>query len=180
MTTSVGDRWTGRWKMHQDPDEILRGVKDLEFTLRRISTDESRPEYAFDHTFDEESGLELDPFKDTTFIAYGRNHLPAPKTKLKSWRKTQEDKYQKKISQAFGSASANTLHLRGEKIFNDEAEALVLVLLPDSIDFFDNGTRIVDLIYLTCKTHLGIRTKRLRTVRRARVFQDGTAHGNPR
>lgn len=144
--------------MHQDPDEILRGVKDLEFTLRRISTDESRPEYAFDHTFDEESGLELDPFKDTTFIAYGRNHLPAPKTKLKSWRKTQEDKYQKKISQAFGSASANTLHLRGEKIFNDEA----------------------DLIYLTCKTHLGIRTKRLRTVRRARVFQDGTAHGNPR
>ena len=180
MAVVLGNRWEARWQMHEDQAGILKGVKDLAFTLRRISPDGSRPEYAFDHVFDEDSGLEDDPFKDTKFISYG-NILPSPPArKLKSWKKSQETNYQNLISRTFGNASSNTQHLRGEKIFDGAAESLILVLLPQAVDFFDNGTRIVDLIYMTCRTRLEIKTKPLRGKRRAHIRQDGTAHGNPR
>ena len=180
MTGLSDDRWEGPWEMHDDPNEILRGVLDLRFTLRRISPEGSRPEYEFDHKFDPESGLESDPFADTTFVQYGNIFPSAPLKKLKPWKKSEEKKYQKLITQTFGGASTNIQHLRGQKIFEGDAESLILVLLPQAIDFFDNGTRIVDLVYMTCRTRLDVKTKPLRGFRRPRARQDGTAHGNPR
>ena len=164
---SILDRWEDFWQMNEDPKGILAGVKNLRFRLRRKSSAGTYREFDFIYTPEDPDN---DPFKNTSFIQLGTHFLPAPMTKLNPWKTSEKDSYLNLIGQTFNKPSTKMLRLEGEKVVDGLTEWLTILLLPDSISRFGNGSPYDDLIVVSCRTQVDGPV----------IAQDGTAHGNPR
>jgi len=163
---SIRDRWENLWQMNVDPKNVFAGVKDLEFRLQRIETSGKRVEYDFIYTPEDPNN---DPFKNTTFVQFGKN-FPTALSKLDKWQQSQEVPYKNQINSTFGHASAKVLRLEGEKEVAEGTVAITLFLLPDVCSKFGNTAPYVDLIAPMSRMKVDDPI----------VLEDGTGHGNPR
>lgn len=164
---SIRDRWENLWQIDTDPKGVFTGVKDLEFSLKRIDSTSARVEYDFIYTPEDPNN---DPFKNTRFTQFGRNFPSPPMNKLDKWQQSQKNAYDNLINATFGHPPSRYLRLEGEKEVGGNPVAITLFLLPDASSKFGNTSPYVDLIAPMSREQLDA----------SFVFEDGTGHGNPR
>lgn len=178
MAVLAADPWVANWQIHQDLDDILKGVEALRFTLQRVSAANARPEYKMIY---DPSNLSDDPFADTKFVQFGKDFPLPPNEKLEPWTKDEEPRYLEALKYAFSSPSANTRRLEGEKEFGGKKEALTIYLLPEAVRNNGSGPRFLSLLYFTCRKKCPSEfIKDFSAEEIKKIFQDGTAHGNPK
>lgn len=163
-----------RWKMNEDPQDILGGVKDLEFELELIPGS-GRPQYRFIH---EAVDARNDPFEETIFVEWGDVVPITPLQKLKKWNKNEEHNYRRVIREKLGNPNLRMLRLTGQKIYEGNTEWLTVFLIPDATEPYPGDLK--HLIYVTCRTEFDVVPHSFRHRLRSLFFQDGTAHGNPK
>ena len=169
MANMTKDLWATDWTIHQDPMGILKGIKDLQFTLARDKSVPNLVVYDIDYT---PENPQDDPFVNTKFVQFGDDFPKSPTGKLKPWKVGEEQSYQDLITLTFGSAPSNIARLIGEKVVKNKKEVVTLLLIPDAIDTTSGNPKIGDLMQVVCSTSAKPAP--------GASFQDGTAHGNPK
>ena len=170
------DRWATTWKIHQDPDGILAGVENLEFSLKPVAA-EGLVAYEMIST-----SIGTNPFEATVFVEFGSAFPHAPQDKLDPWTLDEESEYLKLIQETFLASSTDVRRLHGEKTVDRIKEFLTLLLIPEATNVGNADPSRGDLVVMLCATknrNPSGRSEHSSGLIKG-MWQDGTAHGNPK